>query len=90
MKPIPSMYWRPIATATHVKEGYHMVLLWVPGPLDMVSAVVGRWDDDRFAKRPRPFWRYGTSILDARRDQPTHWMPMPTTPHTPSEEADHA
>lgn len=66
--------WQPIETAP--KEAYYLLLL------ANNRVEIGRWDDDRFAKKPKPFWAY--SFLSSRRQQrenpPTHWMPLPTPP----------
>jgi hypothetical protein len=72
------MSWQPIESAP---KGEDKILLYCPrlgvcGP--------GRWSEDKYAKRPRPFWTHwgeriwGVSLV--RVDQPTHWMPMPEPP----------
>jgi hypothetical protein len=40
---------------------------------------IRRWDPDRYAKRPRPFWRSDDPyrILADRQDQPALWAPLP-------------
>lgn len=69
--------WQPIETAP--KDGTR-VLLFRPRH----GVVCGRWDDDKYAKRVRPYWSndqerlWGT--LETRDNQPTHWMPLPEPP----------
>lgn len=44
---------------------------------------IGRWIDDRYAKRrPRPFWSDDDMyrVQWARKNPPTHWMPLPEPP----------
>jgi len=47
----------------------------------------GRWEDDKYATKPRPYWTndreriYG--IRATRDDQPTHWMDLPPNPAKP-------
>jgi hypothetical protein len=48
------------------------------------GVVRGRWEEDKYAKTPRPYWTndreriYG--IRATRDDQPTHWMDLPEMP----------
>ena len=73
-----NMMWQPIKTAP--KDGTHLIL-FCP-----VRGVVcpGRWDENRYARTPRPFWTHwgertwGT--MSVRNDQPTHWCPIPEPP----------
>ena len=69
--------WRPIDTAP--KDG--MIQLNRDGVYD-----VGHWDDDRYAKKPRPLWRgdlkHYRGPLWMRKNPPTHWMPLPAPPAT--------
>lgn len=48
------------------------------------ATTVGRYDDDKHAKRPRPHWSTERGWLFGRRwdrdNQPTHWMPLPLPP----------
>lgn len=68
--------WRPIETAPKGAEGdiwsRPVIRLW-----DGRRERHGYWDDDRFAKKPKPYWHYSDSIraMDSRR-APTHWMPL--------------
>lgn len=64
--------WQEIATAPLDLD----VLLFTPRS----GVVRGRWDDDRHARRPKPFWTNDQVQLwgraDTRADQPTHWAPL--------------
>ncbi len=57
------------------------VLLNFPAP---VGVGVGRWSDDRYAKKPRPYWTAETEriwgTLTIRANQPTRYMPLPLPP----------
>ncbi len=41
---------------------------------------IGRWEDDRFAQKPRPYWQHETfgrlQISDQRKEQPTMWREL--------------
>ena len=69
--------WRPIDTAPKTGEP---IVLWPPSRKGVITC--GAWDDDRYSKRPRPFW----NRLDqwrmgfARENPPTHWAPIPAGP----------
>lgn len=62
------------------------VLLLIPNATAdrMPVATMGQYNDDRYAKRPRPFWTsdLGTFMgrLWSRDHPPTHWAPPPS-PH---------
>jgi len=68
--------WRPIETAP--RDGTN-VLLWMTAYGG--RSRIGHFDDDRYSKKPRPFWR---SLLDdittCRRGQPPCWQPLPEPP----------
>lgn len=68
-----NMNWQPIETAP--KTG--TVLLAYKSKVRM-----GQWDEQKYHKRPKPFWRYIGPWGDtyARDNQPTHWMPLPEPP----------
>lgn len=76
------MNWQPIETAPKDRD----VLLWFPAMCSTPKASVGNWDDDRYAKKPRPFWTCecegwaGKNLL--RANPPTHWCEI-----TPPEDA---
>ena len=64
--------WRPVADAPRDAD----VLLWMTSYGGCVR--IGRFDDDRYARRPRPFWRaWSDDISTCRAGQPTHYMPLP-------------
>jgi len=73
--------WQPIESAP--KDGTE-ILLYRPSDCDWARVVVGLWEDDRYAVKPKPYWRHGkqhfTGIREARVYQPTHWMPLPGAP----------
>jgi hypothetical protein len=68
--------WKPIATAPKDRR----VLLYIR----LYGCSIGDWDDDRYAKNPRPFWRADVDAwmrrLWMRANQPTHWMELPGKP----------
>ena len=72
--------WQPIDTAPHDQE---KVLLWINDPRAPV-VTLGQWDDDRYAKKPRPYWRTDDEricgTLYRRANQPTYWQPLPAPP----------
>ena len=75
------MAWQPIDTAP--KDG-SKILLYRPSCAYPWAAVdVGKWDEDAYAKKPRPFWRSmfaAIGITQMRDWQPTHWQPLPSAP----------
>jgi hypothetical protein len=70
--------WQPIETAP--KDGSAIVIYC---PRRGVCAPA-HWDDCKYATKPRPYWRhfgeYLWGVAETRRDQPTHWMPIPAHP----------
>jgi hypothetical protein len=44
------------------------------------GAVCGEWNEDKYAKKPRPYWRHDQErifgIINARECPPTQWMPL--------------
>lgn len=73
-----SQDWQPIETACGMKQREEgdfrarNILAWMGG-----RAVIAHWDEDRYAKKPRPFWSAdGEQITWSRARQPTHWMPI--------------
>ncbi len=49
------------------------------------SVKIGKWDDDRHSRRPRPFWNHDHHrTSSARADQPTAWLPLPHLPNAPT------
>jgi hypothetical protein len=72
------MTWQPIATAPKDRR----VLLYYPQRFPGV--VCGVWQEEEFARCPKPHWVNDRSripgILDTRAIQPTHWMDLPDAP----------
>ena len=70
------MEWQPIETAPKDTD----VLLYCPRR----GAVRGRWDDNQYARVPRPYWSNDRERIfgsrETRIDQPTHWMRLPAPP----------
>lgn len=68
--------WQPIETAPLDKE----ILIHCPAR----GVVRGRWNDNRYATNPRPYWTHDREhvfgVRETRLDQPTHWMPLPAPP----------
>lgn len=66
--------WQKIETAP---KDVTEVLLCCPER----GVVRGRWNDCRYDKNPRPYWTHDRERLwgtiACRKDQPTHWMPLP-------------
>jgi hypothetical protein len=69
--------WQPIETAP--KDG--KILAWCPQRGVCAPAY---WNEDKYAKNPRPYWTHWgermCGTLATRKDQPTHWMPLPEPP----------
>ena len=44
---------------------------------------IGRWEADRYAQKPRPYWQHETfgrlQISDQRKEQPTMWRELRAT-----------
>jgi hypothetical protein len=73
--------WRPIETAPH--DGTRVLVLIPPGADGRRSVEIAAWDDERFNKRPHPFWAWERRFLGVAtmKDMPpTHWMPLPEVP----------
>lgn len=72
--------WLPIDTAPKSEDWTkpHKIRLWMGG-----LEVLGKWDDDAFANRPRPFWRADAhDVTWNRNNQPTHWQPLSPPPRS--------
>jgi hypothetical protein len=71
------MNWQPIETAP--RDGRRVLLCYPSGAVEC-----GRWNDDRYARKPRPFWEgdqrrlFGVGVY--RAASPKHWMPIPEPP----------
>ena len=78
------MEWQPIDTAP---KGF-AILLYRPTAHPWSRIAVGQWNEDRFAKHPRPFWEMLSRIvsrLEERKWRPTHWMLLPDPPRPTDE-----
>lgn len=76
------MEWQPIETAP--KDGTR-VLIW--SMIHTAGKAVGaRWNDDRYAKKPRPYWQTDTIRIDGvdqcRAYPPEFWVPLPPPPQS--------
>lgn len=71
--------WQPIETAPK-KDGWDSpkFRLWIPGR----GEEVGRWDDESYSKKPRPFWNWNSHLgkRHTHENQPTHWRPLAKGP----------
>ncbi len=71
--------WMPIDSAPKDQ----MILLFRPNAIRWGRVSPGQYNEDRFAKKPRPFWDGWLKIggtTDWRKWEPTHWMPLPDPP----------
>jgi len=74
------MKWQPIET---VPDEYKITEWNQPRILAVFNGKVqiASWDDERYHKKPRPFWRYDWNNVGSQREiQPTHWTPLPEPP----------
>lgn len=73
--------WQPIETAP--KDGTR-VLLYRESRFEWTRIIVGQWDTERFANKPRPYWTHDlerlTGKTEARATTVTHWQPLPEPP----------
>lgn len=71
--------WLPIESAPKERAGWktQIIQLW-----DGSRVRQGYWEDNRYAKKPRPFWAYVGSVgrTDDRSSQPTRWRHLPSPP----------
>jgi hypothetical protein len=60
-----------------------MILLYRPDAPGWGQVAPGKWSDEIYARRPKPYWelwlKFG-GVTDARLWLPTHWMPLPEPP----------
>ena len=71
--------WQTIDNAP--KDGTQ-ILVW-PSIWSNQDWDVARFDDDKYASRPRPFWRRTSpaGMRECRENVPTHWLrPSPPLP----------
>ena len=75
--------WLPIESAP--RDGSRVLLYCAWN-----GVVRGKWESDKYGKPPRPYWtndcEYTFGKLATRKDQPTHWQPLPPPPALGSEE----
>lgn len=73
--------WLPIESAP--KDGTEIFLFVPYERLPQYSRMhTGKWEEDEYAKNPKPYWKYGyLSKTTMRAKQPTHWMPLPGIPN---------
>ena len=69
--------WRPIKTVGDVKR--------ILGLNSKKIIYIYNWNDDKYARRPHPFWRIENayvSAFDSRHPlmQPILWQPLPELP----------
>lgn len=73
--------WRPIETAP--RDGTR-ILLYRPTAGEWGQFVFGKYENDEYAKKPKPHFRTDLERLwgvrSDRESQPTHWMPLPEPP----------
>lgn len=70
--------WQPIETAPKDRP-----VLVHPGLWAGRTCSIATWNDDKYAKKPRPFWGRDDDmgrITYSRNAPPTHWMPLPPAP----------
>lgn len=75
------MEWQPIEIAPKDQR----ILLYRPTTVsNWAKIVIGQYEDDEYAVRPKPFWSHDLESLtgkkEARANHPTHWMPLPEPP----------
>ncbi len=79
--PLPSAanQWQPIETAP--MDGTYVVV-WPPSYTGVTSCA--KWDNDEYAKKPRPYWyRTDAQTNRSRELTPTHWMRIDQPVQTP-------
>ncbi len=71
--------WQPIESAPRDRR----ILLW--SPTFGGRAIGGRYDDDKYASKPRPYWTLDNEricgVSTCRAQPPTHWQPLPEPPN---------
>ena len=67
--------WQPMAIAPLDRE---ILLLCDSAVTGKASLRIGRYNSDKFAKKPRPYWvSYGNRTTHDRGHPPRAWMPLP-------------
>ena len=76
------MNWKDISTAP--TDGTRILLFRPTTQYDWARVVIGEYDSDKYAVRPKPHWSHErqdlTGRVDAKNNWPTHWMPLPEEP----------
>lgn len=67
--------WKPIETAP--KDGT-IILAWPPIFTGSISCIY--WNEDKYAKKPLPFWARVDNQGRRHQIAPTHWAPVPAGP----------
>jgi Protein of unknown function (DUF551) len=73
--------WQDIESAP--KDGSYMLMYFPEVGYRSESIRVGFFDADKYAKKPKPYFRGIGNPLGVkyeRDNQPTHWMPLPKPP----------
>ena len=65
--------WQPIENAP--RDGT-CIIVWPPTYHGVTS--VARYDDNRYAKKPKPYWHRvdDMGVVYSRHNPPTHFMPV--------------
>lgn len=78
--------WQPISSAPLGQS----VLVFRPAMWGGKGHIgVAKWNTDKYAKRPKPFWESCEGWIRQTEDRaypPTHWQPLPAPPATPEAE----
>lgn len=78
---ITTMTWTPIATAPKERWGkYGERTEFLAVREGSKKVVIGWWEDDRYAKKPRPYWAgtdMGKGMAYMRQTPFEKWMPLP-------------
>jgi hypothetical protein len=74
-------FWQPIDSAP--KDGTR-ILLFRPTAFCALHIVIGSWNADSRHDHPKAYWSHDAEhelgTKEARKFQPTHWMPLPAYP----------
>jgi hypothetical protein len=78
-------YWQPIETAPKDQ----IIILYRPNaPWPAIKVAPGKYNNDEYAKKPKPFWEIWLCIWNgktvSRNYEPTHWQPLPEPPVLPT------
>ena len=75
------MEWRPIATAP---KDQRVLLCFEEQLFTNVYSVCGKWDSDKYSKKPQPHWTNDLKNLlgvpRTRIQQPAWWAPLSNPP----------